>query len=102
MTIIANAIANAVFAAKAVTKEGIQVDISTSQDYFAVVVTNRFEGSSFSMDEMGVAGVSTRTGGRGLGILAMKHASSRLGYSLSLVGSGGVAVASLKGDRVNE
>lgn len=98
--ILGNAITNAMFASQSMGQdEQVLIELATSRENFMITLTNRFSGASFSMEDMGGLGTSTRTGGRGLGILAMRVAAERLAYELSVTGDGGVATTSLRGAR---
>jgi hypothetical protein len=101
-TMLGNAIVNGLHAA---TKAGVLeadavvIEAGISDRDFWITLTNRFAGSSFEMSEMGGIGTSTKTGGRGLGLLAMRTAAERLGYFINVSGAGGIATTAIRGPR---
>lgn len=101
-TLLGNAIANSLHAAnKTDAQGGVVIETGTSDRDFWITLTNRFTGSSFEMVEMGGIGTSTKTGGRGLGMLAMRTAADRLGYFLNVSGAGGIATTAIRGPRLH-
>ena len=97
--ILSNALQNAVDASEVLESGQIFVQIGMNETEFWLSISNRFAGESFDFDHVSASGASNKHGHRGLGVAAMRSASSRLGYALSLQASGGVATFALRGKR---
>lgn len=97
--ILSNALQNAVDASEVLESGQIFVQIGMNETEFWLRISNRFAGESFDFDHVSASGASNKHGHRGLGVVAMRAASNRLGYALSLQASGGVATFALRGKR---
>lgn len=100
--ILSNALLNANEAASDLETEKVAhvwVENGVSDREFWVSVSNRFRGDGFDLHHVAHTGASTKANHKGLGLRAMKLASERLGYELSLTAAGGTAFFSLRGKR---
>lgn len=100
--IIGNSISNAIHASSTVDPVGIadvSVNYGVSKSEFWLTISNPFSGSSFTLQQVSGIGTSTKTGHRGLGVLAANRAASRMRYLYDLSAVGGIATASVRGSR---
>ena len=99
--ILRNAIANAVSAVALLPEsvQRVQIAAGTAGDNFWIRISNRFEGTEFSFDEVSASGVSSKIGHQGQGLSVMRRAASRLDYSISTDAQSGLAVFVLRGCR---
>lgn len=96
--ILGNALSNA---DKATSSKDRSIFVSTTltPDTFNLQISNSFDGTSFTLEDVSSVGASTNSGGRGLGVMAMQSAAARLNYDLGLQANGGVAHFTLRGAR---
>lgn len=100
--LVGNALRNASDATATVSDNAPSVLISFGADaqQFWLTISNRFVGHAFSLLDVAAAGLSTKGKQRGLGVVTMLTAAERLGYTVGLSGSEGVAVFTLRGARL--
>jgi hypothetical protein len=97
--IVSNALQNAHEAVSTLEDGAVWVETGVTDQHFWLSVTNRFDGQTFNLEHVIATGTSTKARHKGLGLNAMKLASERLGYDLSLTASGGTAFFRLRGER---
>lgn len=91
--LISNALRNAQEALSRLSagRRSVEITYSADSSGYWISIVNPFSGNAFSIDEVDLAGLSTKGLQRGYGVRVMKLLSSRMSLSLTLRGANGVA-----------